>query len=188
MTGERGHGWSDLVLVGRVARAHGLRGELVIAPETDFPDQRFQAGSRLWIQRAGSVDTVAITSMWIHQGRPVIALEGVTTRTDAEELAGLELRVPPEALTPLAPGTFYHHDLVGCAVRTVSGAEVGTVSRVEGGGAGSSRLVVSGPFGEVLVPLVEPICMDIDVAGRTIVVDPPEGLLDVNTPAAARRI
>jgi 16S rRNA processing protein RimM len=183
---EPGHGWSDLVLVGRIARSRGLRGELVVESETDFPDERFKPGARLWIQRAGAVDVVTVTSMWVHQGRPVITLEGITTRTEGDELAGLELRVPPDALVPLPPGTFYHHDLVGCTVRTVDGTEVGTVSRVDGA-AGGSRLVVTGTFGDVLVPLVEPICVDIDVVGRAIVIDPPDGLLQVNMPEAVRR-
>ena len=98
---------------------------------------------------------------------------------DAEALAGVELRVPVEELAPLPAGTFYHHDLVGCFVVTGQGKEVGIVEGVEGT-VGRSRLVVAGARGEILIPLVTEICRTIDVAGKRIVIEPPEGLLDLN--------
>jgi 16S rRNA processing protein RimM len=102
-----------------------------------------------------------------------------------EPLAGRELRIPEEALQPLEPGTFYHHQLTGCVVETVDGRTVGEVRRVEGG-AGGSRLVIDGRRGEVQIPLVAEICVAIDVEARRIRVDPPEGLLELNEPARPR--
>jgi len=112
--------------------------------------------------------------------RPVIAIEGVETMSDAEALAGLELRVPRETLAALPPGMYYHHDLVGCAVETVGGAAIGTVIAVEES-SGPSRLVVNGTDGEVLIPLVVEICRAIDIGAKRIVVAPPEGLLELNS-------
>jgi 16S rRNA processing protein RimM len=80
---------------------------------------------------------------------------------------------------PLPQGTFYHHDLVGCEVVTLDGGAIGTVKEVEGD-TGSSRLVVETPRGELLVPLAQEICPTIDPVGRRIVVQPPEGLLELN--------
>jgi len=97
----------------------------------------------------------------------------------AEALAGSELRIADEALQPLPTGSYYHHDLIGCAVETSDGGTVGRVSAVDGDAAGS-RLVVQTPNGEVLIPMVEGICRLVDVPGRRIVVEPPEGLLDLN--------
>jgi 16S rRNA processing protein RimM len=97
----------------------------------------------------------------------------------AERMAGLELRIPAEQLATLPAGTFYHHDLVGCRVETGSGAAVGVVAGVEGTLAGS-RLVVAGASGEILIPLTVGICTTIDVNAKRIVIDPPEGLLDLN--------
>ena len=82
-------------------------------------------------------------------------------------------------MQPLADGAYYVHDLVGCIVETTSGERVGEVSRVDGG-AGASVLSVRGPRGEVLVPLAADICIEVDVAGRKIRVNPPEGLLELN--------
>ena len=109
-----------------------------------------------------------------------VRLDYHETINDAEELAGLELRVPVEELAALPAGMFYHHDLVGCAVVTGGGEKVGTVEGVEGTLSGS-RLVVAGAKGEILVPLATEICRTIDVPGRRIVIEPPEGLLDLNT-------
>jgi 16S rRNA processing protein RimM len=89
------------------------------------------------------------------------------------------LRVPEEALGPLPEGVFHHHALIGCEVTTAGGARVGTVVRVEGSMA-ASLLVIDGARGEVLVPFVSAICLEIDPAARRIVIDPPEGLVEVN--------
>jgi 16S rRNA processing protein RimM len=115
----------------------------------------------------------------MHRGRPIVGLDGVDSIDEAERLAAAEIRVPPGDLTPLPDGVFYRHDLVGCAVETVGGLQVGVVSAVEGSDAGS-RLVVGQGRAEVLVPLAAPICVSIDVPARKIVIDPPAGLLDLN--------
>jgi 16S rRNA processing protein RimM len=87
--------------------------------------------------------------------------------------------VPERELQALPEGTYYHFQLVGCEVVTTGGEAVGTVSAVEGE-AGHHRLAIAAPDGEVLVPLVAPICVSIDVGARRVVIDPPPGLLEVN--------
>jgi 16S rRNA processing protein RimM len=182
--------WDGMAVVGRIARAHGIRGEVIVNPDTDFPERRFRAGATLFTRRDGMVRTVRVTTTRMQQGRPIIGLDGVTTMTDAAAFAGCELRVPVAELEPLPGGSYYHHDLVGCAVETTTGERVGPVTGVEGSPAGS-RLVVDGPSGEVLIPLVAGICESIDLAARVIVVNPPDGLLELNarrgrgTPGAA---
>jgi 16S rRNA processing protein RimM len=168
-----------MVLVGRIARPHGHRGQVIVNPATDFPDERFAPGAVLHTMRDGRPGTVTIASMRMHQGRPVLSLEGVGTRDAAETMAGLELRIPESALAVLPDGTYYEHDLIGCELVTADGHEVGTVRAVEGGG-GMIRLIAGSGRGEIQVPLVHEICVTIDVAHKRIVIDPPEGLLDVN--------
>jgi 16S rRNA processing protein RimM len=131
------------------------------------------------VRRGEATESFTIESVRFHRGRPILALAGVDTMDAAEALAGLELRVGPEALQSLPSGSFYHHDLIGCAVVTPDGSAIGKVTSVEGTAAGS-RLVVHGRAGEVLIPLAEGICLEVDVTARTIVVEPPEGLLDLN--------
>ena len=167
--------WDAMAVVGRIARAHGIKGQVIVSPETDFPERRFRPGATLFTTRGG----LTLTTVRFQNGRPVIGIEGVGTMNDAELLAGLELRVPVEELAPLPAGTFYHHELVGCRVVTGGGEPVGTVKAVEGT-MGGSRLVVAGARGEILIPLATDICRTIDVSGKRIVIEPPEGLLDLN--------
>jgi 16S rRNA processing protein RimM len=171
--------WDEMALVGWIARAHGIRGQVIVNPETDFPDERFRPGAELFIQRGGAIETLTVTTARFHRERPVIGIAGVETMNDAETLAGQELRVPIERLAALPPDTFYRHDLIGCRVDTRDGRTVGLVRDVEGTLTGS-RLVVDGADGEVLIPLVAAICTEVDPAAKRIVVDPPEGLLEVN--------
>ena len=179
--------WDDLVLVGRIARTQGHRGEVIVNPETDFPETRFAAGAVLHVRREGQSSTMTVTAMRIHQGRPVLRLAGIDTMTEAEALAGLELRVPESELVTLPPGTYYEHELVGSDVVLADGQSIGRVRAVEGGGGGVSRLVIGSGRGEIQVPLVHAICVDIDVARKRIAIDPPEGLLDVNASARGVR-
>ncbi len=171
--------WDEMVLVGRVARAHGNRGQVIVDPATDFPEERFRPGSVLLTQRGGSIDTLTVESVRFHRGRPIIGLAGVTTMDAAEALAGSELRIDADALQPLPPGTFYRHDLIGCSVETPRGNSIGVVTGVEGDGAGS-RLIVQIGGEDVLIPLADGICLEVDTARRKIVVEPPDGLLDLN--------
>jgi 16S rRNA processing protein RimM len=174
---------SDLVLVGRVARAHGNRGQVIVNLDTDFPDERFRVGEVVLVGPSATAWT--IRSVRFHQGRPIIALDGIETMNDAEALAGAELKVPQAAAGSLPEHTYYHYELIGCEVMDPAGRTIGPVTRVEGT-MEMSRLVVAGSRGEVLIPLVGEICTLIDVTGKRIVVNPPDGLLEVNEPAGPR--
>lgn len=171
--------WDDLVVVARVARPHGLRGEVVLNPETDFLEERFQPGHRVFVLEGARVVPLVLRSAWFHRQRPVVAFEGFERIEDVEGLAGRELRIAASELIPLPDGVFYHHQLIGCVVETAGGETVGTVTKVDGGGD-ASRLVLDGDAGEVIIPLAVDICRTIDVDARRIVIEAPEGLLDVN--------
>ncbi len=171
--------WNAMAVVGRIARAHGIRGQVIVNPETDFPEQRFRPGATMYTERGGAVTALTVTTVRFQNGRPIIGLHGVGTMSDAEQLAGLQLRVPLEQLAVLPAGTYYHHDLVGCDVVTTDGRRIGVVEGVEGTFSGS-RLVVRNAAREILIPLATEICPTIDVGAKRIVVDPPDGLLDLN--------
>jgi 16S rRNA processing protein RimM len=169
-----------MAVVGRIARAHGNRGEVIVNLHTDFPQDRFRPGAELFIERRGAVEALRLTKVRFQHERPVLAIDGVTTMNDAEALAGYELRVPVERLAALPAGTFYRHQLIGCRVETRSGAPVGVVTDVEGTVGGSRLIVDGGSRGEILIPLAAEICTAVDVAAQRIVIEPPEGLLELN--------
>ena len=168
-----------MVLVGRIARPHGVRGQVIVNPETDFVDDRFVSGATMWVRSGQGEEALTIASARVQNGRPVIGFDGFASIEDVERLAGLELRVPEDSLQALGESTYYQHQLVGCAVETVDGLRVGEVSRVDGG-AGGSLLTVRGARGEVLIPFAQHICVEVDVEGRRIRIDPPAGLLELN--------
>jgi 16S rRNA processing protein RimM len=168
-----------MVTVGRVVRPHGNRGHVVVAPETDFGADRFAEGAALFGARGPDEQPLRVIASREHRGRWILGFEGVTTIDGAEALRDLELRIPADQLRPLGRGGYYAHDLAGCAVENPEGRPVGRVESVLLG-SGVPLLVVETEYGEVLVPLAEDICRRIDVAAKLIVIDPPEGLLELN--------
>lgn len=168
-----------MVLVGFVARTHGNKGQVILKSESDFAEQRFRAGARVFARiGSGPVEALEMTSVRFQQGRPIVGFAGFDTISEAERLARAELRIPEAEQEPLPDGVYYHHQLIGCEVMTRGGDVLGRVSEVQGDGQ-ATRLVVRGPRVEVLIPLAQEIC-EIDVAAKKIVVTPPEGLLEVN--------
>ena len=166
----------DLLLIGRVARAHGIRGHVIVNPETDFMEDRFRTGRTLKVGPSGRLQDREILEVRFQQGRPIVRFDGIETMNDAEALAGAELWLPESSLEPLPDGTFYRHDLVGCEVRAVDGRVLGRVTGVEGS-IDRSYLVVDE---YMLIPMVDGICITVDIAGRRVTIDPPDGLLDLN--------
>ena len=168
-----------MVTVGRIVRPHGIKGHVIVAPETDYPAERFATGATLHWLMGGVPAPVEVIASREHQGRWIVGFAGVSTMNDAETLRGRELRIPREALRPLGAGGFYTHDLAGCEVELVSGERLGRVERVDFG-HGTPILVVGTKRGEVLVPLAETVCRRIDIGAKLIVIDPPEGLIELN--------
>ena len=171
--------WDEMAVVGRITRPHGLRGDVVISPETDFVEERFVPGATLWTRVGSHSQALRITTARVHGGRAIVGFEGCACIEDAERLGGLELRVPEETLQPLGAHSYYQHQLVGCVVEDAAGAPVGTVARVDGD-TGGRVLVLHGERGEILIPLTQAICTEIDIAAKRIQIDPPDGLLELN--------
>jgi 16S rRNA processing protein RimM len=171
--------WDDAILVGVIARTHGNRGEVIVNPETDYPEERFRKGVRLWTRRRdGAPVSLDVVTMRMHQGRPVILFSGIGSMNDAELLANQELRTDEVGADLLAEGEFFHRDLIGCEVVTDAGELVGRVTGVLDDSA-QARLVVAGKRSELLIPLADEICT-VDVDAKRITVRPPDGLLELN--------
>jgi 16S rRNA processing protein RimM len=171
----------DLV-VGRVAKAHGIAGEVVVEVRTDDPDARFAAGSSLRGRpsRGGPESRYVVESVRDHGGRLLVRLDGVADRNAAESLKGTVFVVDSQDLPPIEdPDEFYDHQLEGLEVVTTTGTVVGSVAEVLHTAAGELLSVRTAEEGEVLVPFVSAIVTSVSLADRTIEIDPPEGLLDL---------
>lgn len=172
-----------LLLVGRVARAHGIRGHVIVNPETDFMEDRFRAGQVLLVGPPDRVRQFEIRESRFQQGRPIVRFEGIDTMSEAETLSGADLWLRENELEPLPEGTFYRHDLVGCEVVDTHGALLGRVTTVEGS-LDRSYLVIDE---HMLIPLVGDICVAVDMVARRVTVDPPDGLIELNRPSGRSR-
>lgn len=167
------------VVVGRVAKAHGIRGELAVDVRTDSPEQRFALGAVVVARlRDGTSKPLTFATIRPHGERLLVTFDEVPDRNGAESLRGALLLADTDALPPTDdPDEFYDHELEGLSAVLVDGAEVGTVREVVHSAAGELlALDVAGR--EVLVPFVREIVPEVDIAGRRVVLDPPEGLLD----------
>jgi 16S rRNA processing protein RimM len=169
----------DLV-VGRVVKAHGITGEVVVEIRTDDPQDRFAPGIALRGRaKDGSERRYTVDSAREHGGRLLVRLDGVADRDAADALRGTVFVVDSAELPPIEdPDEFYDHQLEGLRVVTTAGQKVGTVAEVLHTAAGE-LLAVRGEKGEVLVPFVSAIVTSVSLADQTIEIDPPEGLLEI---------
>ncbi|OCB20457.1 ribosome maturation factor RimM [Mycobacterium malmoense] len=168
--------------VGRVAKAHGIGGEVVVEIRTDDPGARFAPGNTLRgrVSRGGGDRDFVVESAREHGGRLLLRLAGVTDRDSADALRGTVFVVDSDDLPPIdEPDTYYDHQLEGLYVRTVAGRDVGVVAEVLHTAAGELLAVRRGDGGEVLVPFVGAIVTSVSLDDRIVQIDPPEGLLDL---------
>ena len=172
------------LVVGRVGKPHGLRGEVTVEVRTDSPELRFAPGTVLTTDPPLPRPLVVETMHW-HSGRLLLAFEGVLDRGAAEALRNVRLVIDvPDDEVPEDPEEFYDHQLVGLAAVTVGGVEVGVVAEVLHLPS-QELLALRTPDGrEVLVPFVAEIVPQVDLPARRVVLDPPEGLLDPGPPDA----
>ncbi|WP_028476496.1 ribosome maturation factor RimM [Nocardia sp. CNY236] len=170
------------LVIGRVAKAHGVRGELVVEVRTDEPDARFAAGVTLRgrLPRSSDLRDFTVRSAREHSGRLLVALAGVDDRTAADALRGALFVVDSADLPPPDdPDEFYDHELEGLQVGLTDGASVGSVHEVLHSAAGELLVVRADSDGrEILIPFVAAIVLTVSTADGTIVIDPPAGLLD----------
>ncbi|HKR49865.1 MAG TPA: ribosome maturation factor RimM [Pseudonocardiaceae bacterium] len=162
-------------VVGRIGRPHGLGGEVTVQVRTDSPQQRFAAGAQLG---AGAGRTLTVDTVRPHAGSLLVRFDGVADRAAAAELRGVLLTVDITELPELDdPDEFYDHQIEGLAAVGRDGAVLGTVREVVHAPA-SDLLVVQTDRGEVLVPFVRAIVLEVDLVGGRVLLDPPAGLFD----------
>ena len=162
------------LVVGRIGRAHGVLGEATIEVQTDDPDIRFQIGNKLTLDDGRQL-TIR-SSRW-HNQILLLAFDGVADRNQIEELRD-QLISSDVDLGSLAPGEYHFQQLIGCEVFQQNGELIGKVDEIVKL-PGQDLLSVSRSGAQVLIPMVKQIIIEIDVLAKKIVVNPPEGLLDV---------
>jgi 16S rRNA processing protein RimM len=167
------------IAIARIARTRGNRGEVLADLWTDFPS-RFDDLGQVWLEFTdGQRRCIALEECWSHKGRKVLKFAGIDSISAAQELVGAWVQVDSEDVVLLPEGMYFDHDLIGCSVRDTRGEMLGVVQEVLRI-AGNSQLVVAGALGEFMIPAVEALCRSVSITKKEIIVDPPEGLVDLN--------
>jgi 16S rRNA processing protein RimM len=171
-------GANELVIIARAVRPRGLKGEIVAELLTDFPDRFEELEELILVSPGGERTTKRLEDYWFQNDRVILKLADYDDVDAAKTLVGFEFAVPEEDRVPLPEDHYYDWELEGCTVK-VGAESIGTVSSVLRTG-GAEILVVTEDSGkERLIPLADSIVVEVDAAGKTIVIDPPEGLLDL---------
>jgi 16S rRNA processing protein RimM len=188
-----------LLVVGQIGKPHGIRGEVLVTVRTDDPEARFAAGSAFTTEvprdrrvSAGPAPAVepgvayqvpaklVLEVIRWHQGKGIAQFEGVLDRNTAEALRGVLLQVDSsEVGEPDDPDEFNDHQLIGLSVVSVDGTELGTVERIDHAAASDLIVMKKAAGGTALIPFVSQLVPTVDLAGGRVVVDLPEGLLDL---------
>ncbi|MSO26630.1 MAG: ribosome maturation factor RimM [Candidatus Nanopelagicales bacterium] len=165
------------VVVGRIGKPHGLRGQVTVELRTDEPDERFAQGSVLFAD--GAVGKLTVAEIHWHSGRLLVSFVGYESRSAAESLRGTMVEVErDEAASPTEQDEYYDSALIGCRVETLRGELVGLVDDVVHLPSQELLSVVTATGREVLIPFVSQIVPTVDLANRRILIDPPIGLIE----------
>jgi 16S rRNA processing protein RimM len=188
-----------LLVVGQIGKPHGIRGEVSVVVRTDEPEARFTAGRvfttevprdrRVSAGPAGAAaegarfeipKQLTLESIRWHQGRGIAVFEGIHDRNVADALRGVFLQMDSaDVALPDDPDEFHDHQLIGLRVESLDGVEHGTVQRIEHAPSSDLIVLAKSGGGTALIPFVTAMVPTVDVAGGRIVVDLPEGLLDL---------
>ena len=169
---------NELVIIARAVRPRGLKGEIVAELLTDFPDRFEDLEELILVSPRGERTTKRLEDYWFQNDRVVLKVAGYDDVDAAKELVGFEFAVPESERMPLPADHYYDWELEGCTVK-VGADSIGIVNSVLKTGGAEILVVTDNSGKEQLIPLADSIVVEVDAAGKTIVIDPPEGLLDL---------
>ena len=161
-------------VIGKIVGAHGVRGEVKVSQLTDNPD-RFRQGARLFLESEEGLLPVEIATARPHKGMMLVRLTSVADRTAAERLQWRRLFIPEAEAMPLAENENFAHDLIGLSVETVDGEALGKVSEILFTPA-NDVYVVAGSDGELLLPAMRDVVLQVDLQAGMMLVKVPDGL------------
>ena len=170
----------SLVSVAKAVRARGLKGEIVAELLTDFPERFEELARLIAVAPDGQRKIVELEDFWFQKRSVILKLSGCDSVEAAGEFTGYEFCVSEADRVPLADDEYYDFDLEGCAVQLTTGQNIGIVQSILKTGGTEILVVGKADKTEVLIPLAEAIVVEIDTAAKRIVVDPPEGLLELS--------
>ncbi|WP_099224341.1 ribosome maturation factor RimM [Listeria costaricensis] len=166
--------------VGKIVNTHGLMGEVRVISRTDFAEERYQKGSKLYLFRkeATTPEELIIKSHRKHKNFDLLTFEGFTNINQVENMKEGLLKVKESELGELEENAFYYHEIIGCAVYTTDGTLIGKITEILSPGANDVWVVKPEKGKEIYLPYIEDVVKEVDPAESRVVIELVEGLLD----------
>ncbi|RAP76286.1 ribosome maturation factor RimM [Paenibacillus montanisoli] len=165
--------------VGKLVNTHGIRGEVKVVSQTDFPEERFAPRNVLTLLQPETKQTleVEVQSARLHKNMYIVKFRGYDNINDVEKYKGWELKVSKNDLVDLEEGEYYHHQIIGCKVNTDDGEELGVITEILSPGA-NDVWVIQRPKGkQLLIPVIDDVVLDVNVEAKLVKVHLMEGLI-----------
>ena len=169
----------ELIIVARAVRTRGLKGELVAELLTDFPERFEKLNTLVGVSPQGQRKELELENYWFQNDRVILKFKNYDSIESANALVGFEVGVPESERVELAAGEFYEWQLSGCSVENTRGQTIGTVREVMRTGGVELLVVDDDAQHEYLIPMAGDIVLNVDLPGKKILIDPPEGLLEL---------
>lgn len=168
--------------VGKIIKPHGLKGEVCVLSDTDFPDERYAKGNTLYMEPAdadgGDRIPLVVAGRRRHQQFELLSFEGYHHINDVEPLRGAVLKVPEDQLSELPEDEYYYHEIIGCRVVTDEGTPLGKVKEILAPGANDVWVVETASGKDILIPYIREVVTEVDVDRQRIEIHPLEGLIE----------
>jgi 16S rRNA processing protein RimM len=169
----------SLIIIARAVKTRGLRGELAADLLTDFPERFEQLSKLSGVGPEGEQKQLELENYWFQNERVILKFAGYDSIESAKTLVGYEFGVPEAERVELSKGEFYDWELEGCSVEVRDGLAIGSVREVMRTGGVELLVVEDDAQREHLIPMAESIVVHIDISRKKILIDPPDGLLDL---------
>ena len=172
---------TEFLNVGKIVNTQGIRGEVRIISQTDFPEKRYKKGNTLFLFQEGKdIVELTIASHRKHKNFDIVSFENHPNINDVEKYRDGILKIKKSDTQSLEENAFYYHEIIGCQVVDEAGEAIGVVKEILSPGANDVWVVKSNKNGkkDILLPYIESVVLDVNVTEQKITVDIPEGLID----------
>jgi 16S rRNA processing protein RimM len=164
--------------VGKIVNTHGIKGELKILPQTDFPEIRFAKGSQLFLspEDHSSLTPLTIETSRLHKNVYIIKFSGMEHINDVEKYKGAILKVSEAARIELDEDEYYYSDIIGCEVISDEGEELGKITEILSPGANDVWVITPPKGKDILIPVIDDVLLDVDVTAKKVKIHLLEGI------------
>ncbi|MBW7473324.1 ribosome maturation factor RimM [Paenibacillus oenotherae] len=170
---------TEWLTVGKIVNTHGIRGEIKVVSQTDFPEERFAQGNKLVIENPETAQRipVVVNGARLHKNMYIVKIKDLDDINIAEKYKGWNLKVSKDDLGELDEGEYYHYEIIGCKVFTEEGEELGAITEILVPGANDVWVIQQPKGKQLLVPVIDEVVLDVDVEAKKVIVRLMEGLV-----------